>query len=270
MANFDILSEEVDAGLNGRNDGIPMGFYRLSKHVGIRKRIYFLVGGNTGVGKSSFTDDAFILNPYDWYLANRDTTNIKLKIIYRSMERSRVYKLAKWVSRKIFLDYGIIIPIGKLLGWNGRLTPDEHDLYKLHKDYINGIEDVVEIYDGPENPVGIAKDLKKHAEANGKFEQLDQYNKIYIPNDPNEITIVIIDHIGLTKITKDHPTKKQAIDKLSDELRYVRDVYGYTPVVVSQFNRDLANPLRIKQDGAEPQIEDFKESGQTQEDYLHL
>jgi replicative DNA helicase len=68
------------------------------------------------------------------------------------------------------------------------------------------------------------------------------------------------------KTTKDQPTKKDAIDKMSDELRYARDFYGFTPVVVSQFNRSISNPIRIKNGDVEPQLEDFAESSSTQND----
>jgi hypothetical protein len=182
------------------------------------------------------------------------------------MERSRTYKLAKWVSRKIFVDYGITIPVPKLLGWTDKMTSDEHDLFLAHREYVEQLSEMVTIIDGPENPVGIAKDLKKYALERGTIEEVDEYNKIYIPNNPNEITIPVIDHIGLLKLTKDQPTKKQAIDKMSDELRYARDFYGYSPVVVSQFNRDISNPIRIKNGDVEPQLEDFADSSQTQND----
>ena len=33
---FKLLKEEVDKGLAGRNGGIPMGFDRLNRYVGIR------------------------------------------------------------------------------------------------------------------------------------------------------------------------------------------------------------------------------------------
>lgn len=264
--SFDQLKKEVEAGLSGRNDGLPMGFTRLNKHIGIRKSIYSLVGGNTGSGKTSFIDDAYVLNPYDWYISKENNTNIKLKIIYRSMERNRTYKFAKWVGRKIFIDHGIIIPIGKLLGWNDRMSKDEHDLFLMYEDYINNMKEVITIIDGPENPIGIAKDLKEHAEANGEMIQIDKYNKRYIPNNDNEITLVILDHIGLLKTTKEYSSKKQAIDKMSDELRYARDVYGYSPVVVSQFNRSISNVTRLKNGDVEPQLEDFSESSQTQND----
>jgi hypothetical protein len=265
--SFDILKNEVEKGLNDQNGGIPMGFERLNNYIGIRKGIYTLVGGLTGSGKTSFVDDAYVLNPFDWTLTPEGKkSGIKIKFWYRSMERNRTYKYAKWVSRKIFLDQGIIIPVPKLLGWTGKLTKDEHDLFLLYEDYIKEMEDSVIMYDGPENPVGVAKDLKKYAESRGKIEQLDEYNKIYVPNDSNEITIVVIDHIGLLKTTKDLPTKKQAIDKLSNELRFARDFYGYSPVAVSQFNRDISNPIRIKNGDVEPQLDDFKDSSSPGED----
>lgn len=189
-----------------------------------------------------------------------------MKIIYRSMERSRTYKLAKWVSRRIFLDHGVIIPVSKMLGWTDKMDKDEHDLFLLYEDYVGQMSEVITIIDGPENPIGIAKDIKANALKNGRIEEVDEYNKIYIPNDDSLVTIVVIDHIGLLKTTKEQPTKKEAIDKMSDELRYARDFYGYSPVVVSQFNRSISNPIRIKQGDVEPQLEDFAESSSTQND----
>jgi replicative DNA helicase len=265
--SFDILNAEVNKGLAGKNKGIPMGFDRLTNYVGIRKGMYYLIGGNTGSGKTSFIDDAFVLNPVDWALSKEgQASGIKVKVWYRSMERSRAYKMAKWMSRKIFLDQGIIIPVGKLLGWKEVMTKDEHDLYLHYEDYMNELCEIVTIIDGPENPVGIAKELKTYAEDNGRIEKLDEWNKVYIPDDPNQITMVVIDHIGLLKTTAAQPTKKDAIDKMSDELRYARDFFGYSPVVVSQFNRSISNPSRIKNGDVEPQLEDFADSSSTQND----
>lgn len=263
--SFDLLKAEVQKGIDGKNNGIPMGFNRLNKYIGIRKGIYTLIGGLTGSGKTSFVDDAFVLNPFDWYIGQKNP-KIKLRIIYRSMERSRTYKLAKWVSRKIFMDHGFMIPVGKLLGWTEKMTHDEHDLFLMYEDYVNRMEDVITIIDGPENAVGVAKELKAHALQNGRIEQIDEFNKCYVPNNEDELTIVIVDHIGLLKTTKDQTTKKEAIDKMSDELRYARDFFGYTPVVVSQFNRSISNLQRLKNGDVEPQLEDFAESSSTQND----
>lgn len=265
--SFDLLKAEVEKGLEGKNGGIPMGFDRLSQYVGIRKGLFYLVGGLTGSGKTTFVDDAFVLNPYDWSISEEGRkSGIKIRFWYRSMERSTTYKFAKWVSRKIFIDQGIIIPVNRLLGWTQKMTHDEHDLFLCYEDYMKELQENIIIFPGAENPVGIAKDLKKYALTKGTIEEVDEYNKVYVPDDPNEITIVVIDHIGLLKTTKDQPTKKEAIDKMSSELQYARDFYGFSPVVVSQFNRSISNPMRIKNGDVEPQLEDFAESSSTQND----
>lgn len=269
ISNFQRLFHEIKRGIEGKNKGIPMGFNRLNRYIGIRKSMYYLIGGLTGSGKTSFIDDAFVLNPFDWYYENaikNQNTDIKLKIIYRSMERNRTYKLAKWLARKIFIEKGVEIQVSKLLGWTyEKLTDEELNLVKQYESYLDAMEDVIEIIDGAENPVGIAKDLRKYALANGTIEKLD-YGEKYTPKDENLMTMVVIDHIGLLKTTKAQPTKKQAIDKMSDELRYARDLFGFSSVVVSQFNRSIANPMRIKAGDVEPQLEDFKESSSTQDD----
>ena len=47
--SFELLKQEVQNGLIGKNNSIPMGFNRLNKYIGIRKGIYTLVGGLTGL-----------------------------------------------------------------------------------------------------------------------------------------------------------------------------------------------------------------------------
>jgi len=265
--SFDLLKTEVEKGMLNKNKGIPMGFNRLSRYVGIRKGMFYLVGGLTGSGKTSFVDDAFVLNPYDFSISKEGkASGIKFKVWYRSMERNTTYKLAKWTSRKIFIDEGIVIPVNKLLGWNEKMTHDEHDLFLTYEDYMKELQENVTIISGTENPVGIAKDLKKYALSKGTIEEVDEYNKVYVPNDSNEINIIVIDHIGLLKTTKDLHTKKDAIEKMSNELAYARDFYGYSPVIISQFNRSISNPMRIKAGDVEPALDDFKDSAVTQED----
>lgn len=274
---YDKLEQEIQIGLSSNQ--IPMGFDRLNNHVGLRKATYYLLGGYTGSGKTSLLDDAFVLNPYEFIISDKNIANLKLKIFYFSMERRKNYKLAKWLSRKIFIDKGIIISVNKILGWvdkEYKLTFDEHDIVKSYKDYINYmLNDVITIIENPQNPMGIKKTVDKYAEENGKREKIDAHNFIYIPNNPNELVMVVYDHIGLQKKeTRSYPsgdkvrlsTKKEIIDQSSEDARKFRDVYGYSIVKVSQFNRDIANPMRIKNGDVEPMLEDFKDSGSTQED----
>jgi hypothetical protein len=265
--SFDILAKEVEEGIAGKNRGIPMGFERLNRYIGIRKRTYNLIFGSTGSGKTSFMHSAYILNPFDWYIKTKP--DVKFKVILFSMERSKIYTIAKWVSRKIFIEEGVLIPIQKLLGWweNNKLTKDEHDLFLSYKSYIDELLEIVDVIEGPQNPTGIYKYVKNYAEQNGKFESIDDYTKVYIPNKSNEIVIVAEDHLGLTKMEKGLNTKKEAIDKVSEYNQYyIRDLLGYIPVAVSQLTRNLNNPIYQKMDNFEPTLDDVKESGRPGED----
>lgn len=261
MENFDLLEKEIQAGIDGKNSGIPMGFNRLNKYVGIRKRIMTTVLGATGTGKSALVHNAYILQPFD-FIRKQVKFDIKMKVILFSMERSKIYILAKWLSREIFLSQGILIPLQKLLGWwDTKLTKDEHDLILLYKDYINELEEFCDIIEGALNPTGIYKYVKNYANENGKFEDKDEFTKTYIPNHSNEIVIPIVDHYGLCKMEKTM-NRKDAIDKLSEYFQIFRDQYGYSPVGVSQINRELGSALNRKiSDTLEPTIDHIKESG---------
>lgn len=261
MSEFDELKKKVEAGLEGKNSGVPMGFNKLNRYIGIRRNIMTLVFGASGSGKSAYLHSAYILNPYD-YLYSHPEVKMKFKVILFSMERSKIYILAKWISRKIFIDYGILIPISRMLGWWGeKLSKDEHDLFLAYEDYINKLLETVSIIEGAQNPTGIYKYVKEYAAENGKVEHIDEFNKVYIPDDPNEIVVVAEDHTGIVKIEKGYATRKEAIDKLSEYNQIFRDFYGYTPVVLSQLNRNLNNPIYRKLEDVEPTIDDVKESG---------
>lgn len=269
MNDFESFAREMDDGMQGKNAGIPMGFDRLNQHIGIRKSHNYLIGGYTGVGKTALIDDAFVLNPVDWYIQNRHNTDIELEIVYWSMERRKNFKLAKWISRKIFLDTGIIISIARIMGWvskENRLTIKEHDLILSYKDYIGNLLSVITILDGPRSPGAIRRFMKDRFLANGIEEDIGEDEKIYIPNKLNKIIMSVKDHIGLIRKSEGLTVKKEILDTASADSRYLRDHFGGSNVDVSQFNRDISNPMRIKNGDVEPMMEDFKDSGNTQED----
>lgn len=266
--HFALLKDEVQRGLDGKNSGINMGFKRLNKYVSIKKRIYTTIIGGTGTGKSAFLHNCFILNPYDWYISKENTTNVKLKIVLFSLERSKLYTIMKWLSRKIFLDHGILISTAKLLGWwDTKLTPLEHDYFLAYEDYIDEmLENTVDIIEGSTNPTGVYKYMKNYAENHGRIEKLDEYRSTYIPDNDNEVVIVAVDHMSLIRKEKGLNSKKEAIDKLSEMLQHMRDFYSYSPVVVMQQNRDMSNPLYLKSGEAEPSLDHAKDSSTPVED----
>ena len=106
MTDFSQLLKQVEDGIEGKSKWIPIGYDKLGSHIGIGQKIYTLIGGNSGTGKTGFTDCTYVLNPYKWYKENKNKTDIKFKIIYRSMERSKSFKIGKWVCAKLYEDNG--------------------------------------------------------------------------------------------------------------------------------------------------------------------
>jgi hypothetical protein len=264
MSEFDKLQKEVKNGMEGRNEAIPIGLPRLGRYINWKKRIFTLLFSSTGAGKSSMADD-MMLNAAEWCMKNSKITGKKIKFILFSMERSKHYRIAKWVSRKIFMDEGEVIPIPKLLGWwNEKLTTKEYDLFVRYKDYIDLlIDEYIDIYEGARSGADVYRILKEFFEKNGKYDVHpdNPYKRIYIPNDPDLIVSPIIDHGNLTRRTKDYPSKKHAVDNLCELMQGFRDLEGASPLWIAQVGRAISNPMRLKDTEAELTLDDVKESG---------
>jgi hypothetical protein len=267
---FDDVILDIDRGIQGKNCGIPMGFSTLSRCInGIQKGIYTLVGGNSGTGKTSFVDLAYVMYPYEWYIKNKDRTDIKLKIFYFSMERGTKYKIAKWTCLKLFRDHRIIMDVPTMLGWEGKkyeITPELRTLICGYKAYFYDMlnSGVLHIMPGAENPTGIFHYCTNYANAHGKWVQISSVSKRYVPDDPNEYIIVVNDHVGKLKGEKREGkmlNDKELLDKHSEYMGIIRDAYGYSPVDICQFNRAIGNIERFKNKEVTPEPDDFKGSG---------
>lgn len=268
MGDFEVLNKEVTAGLSGQNEGISFGFPRLDSYISLRKATLYLFGGYTGSGKTTAADEVFVLNPFD-HLKMVNGLG-RFKVVYWSMERRKSFKYARWFSRKCFLDQGVRIPMARLLGWvkkEARLTKDEHDLFLMYSDYFDELFEYVTVMDGRQKPTAIRKYLKRLADSLGREEKIDEYTKTYIPNDESLIVLNIFDHAGKLEKEAKMGDNKDLIDKFSDDTSNIyRDLYGMSSVIVSQFNRNISNPMRLKQEDVTPMLEDFKATSDMAED----
>jgi len=272
----DLLWDEICNGVKGKNSGIPMGFNRLNKYLGLRKSIYTTIGAAAGCGKTSLVDCAYVLNPYDWYIKNKhkSTTNVQFEAIYFSMERKKTYKLAKWLCMKIWKEEHKLVTTDELLSWQSTLSPKIQEMAKFYIDhYFKEMTEsgVVTIIDGQQNPTGIYKFLKSHALKKGKIEEISEFEHRYVPNNDNLITNVVHDHAGKTKNENigGKYDKKLSIDKASEYYCWARDFLGYSPIMINQFNRTSYQDIQFaKKEGGDPDptVEYWKDSGNVIED----
>lgn len=268
MSYFSDLKQLITDGIEGKNKGHSLGMPRLEKYVSLRKKLYFMIMGSTGSGKSSLLYDSFILNPLEILESQRreKKTEKKLKYVLLLMERSKAYIHAKWLIRRIFLDKGVLIPMNQLLSWYGDKLSDRALAYiDEYEDYFDFLEDRIEIYEGGRSPKDVYRIGKEIAEKYGEDTEINSYKKQYISKEENLEIVFCVDHLGLIKTGKDYPSKKQAIDATVEFLQYFRDHFGWTIIAVNQLNRDLSNPIYTKMDSFEPHIDNAKETGNTTE-----
>jgi hypothetical protein len=270
----ELLWDEICNGVNGKNSGIPMGFNRLNKYLGLRRSIYTTIGAAAGCGKTSLVDCAYVLNPYDWYIKNKHKSNIKFEVLYFSMERKKTYKLAKWLCMKMFKEEKKLLTTDELLSWQNKLDKGKQEMAKFYIDsYFEEMmqSGLITIIDGQQNPTGIYKFLEDHALKRGREEQVNQWETRYIANDDNLITNIVHDHAGKTKNENigGKYDKKLTIDKVSEYYCKARDYFGYSPIMINQFNRTSYQDIQYsKKEGIDPDptVEYWKDSGNVIED----
>jgi len=271
---FDEVVKKIEDGKEGRSKGLSMGFDRLVEYVpNIQKGTYYLVGSESGIGKTAFADNCFVFNPYDYIQANPEE-KLSMKVIYYSFEIDKHIKITKAICRKMFTDYGILVDVNFVLSrGKNRISTDVYEAVKATKGYFEKLEDILIIYDSPVNPTGINHQVISYLEANGKIigktietdkGSLEIFDK-YIPNNKNEYVIVIVDHLSLAKREKSY-NEKDNIDKISNYMIRLRNNFEIIPVMLQQFNRSISSADRAKIDRVVPQRDDYKGSGVPFED----
>ncbi len=184
MSYSEEVKREIDRGLNGEVNCIPLAHKKLGEHISINQKMYTLIGGNSGTGKTGFTDYTYVLQAYKWFKEQKalGNTDIDLEIIYRSMERPRAYKIGKWLCMKLFEDYGILMDVPTIFGWGVRKNHVSQEIYEKiveTLDYFDEMSDVVKIIDGAENPTGVFKQLESNAKVNGEIVQKNAFERVY-------------------------------------------------------------------------------------------
>lgn len=268
---FDSVISTIEKGKEGGNQGIPMGLDRFSELIpNIQRARYHLVVGESGSGKSAFVDTAYVFNPLEWYVNNRDNTDIKLKIFYYSFEISKERLITKQIARKLYVDHGLLLDVNYILSFGkNRISQEHFDLTKKYRDYFNDLEEFLVIRDNDGasfNPTGIMKDLYRHFEENGKFDRHDNQLR-YTENDENLYTLAIVDHMAIVPTERGFNTKEK-MDKLSEYTIFLRNKCNLSACYLVQANRGLGDIERLKMDGNNLSIRqgDIKDSSNPAQD----
>ena len=235
--------------LEGKLNAIPFGFDRFEQYVpGIMQGISYLITASSGVGKTQITKHLFLHSPIN-YMINNPNAEIALKIFYFALEESEEEFYINLISNKLKLDYNLDIDPNDLLS-RRKNTISEDVLAKIHttEEYFNKFKQWVEVVDNIYNPFGIFKYVREYARNNGKYyldgKEVDPskhsdankpaFDK-YVPNNPDEYVIVIVDHMGLFSYSEED-TLHSAMSKWSADYcrKQLSKHYKYVCVNVQQ------------------------------------
>lgn len=244
MSNF---IQEYLKGQRGGNKGLPMGpgLEHVSKAInGVQKGMMIGVAASPKVGKSTFTDYAFVIQPYLDSLISR----AKVKWTYFSFEMDRITKEFDFAAFFLYHDHGIrlvILPEGVTINGEhsieisssylrGRVQDDNGETIKVNDEVFKLLQQVyeqrivplfgrydekgiktqdgaIDFIEQKENPTGLRIKLLEKAEKDGTFlyqEFVDKEGhsgKKIIGYTPNDPTLL---HIVVTDTIRKIPKER--------------------------------------------------------------
>jgi hypothetical protein len=268
----------VEMGRQGRNVGWSTGIPNMDMHThGKHRGRYYLIGADSGVGKTTFGDFIHLLESYRYAKAH----GLKWYCYYYSFELAHAEKIARWVSYYLAIEYGVTYPSNFMLGRiNGNLPTDEDMVYiRIGYAFVEEMLKHMIIIEDSVHPTKIFHDLiDYHYEKYGTIERNKPTGNAkkgsiigYTAHPGEELAMVdvFVDHLALTHGEQGLDTKG-TIDLLSKYAVALRNLFGTTFTFLQQFSTDMQtwhrNSKKITDKFIAPQRLDFGDSKYTYRD----
>lgn len=263
--------------LSGGINCIPFPFERFRQDIpGIEQYQYVIVTASTKVGKTQLASYLYLYTILEYCFNNKDKCSCH--IIYFALEESPDRIIERYLSHLLWhLDNIHIAPTD--LRSTDASNPIPQDVLNLlqTKPYLDRrafFEECVQFETEETSSISIKNICSKYAaktgtvkghyiETNGKkMPVIDSYT----PNDPNHYKVVIIDHVSLID-QAENLSKKQSIDKLSEYcVKYLRNIFGYTCVIIQQQSFENEGLEAVKQKHLMPNAASLSDTKYTARD----
>lgn len=271
---------------SGNYNCIPFeGLGKIERYIpGIMQSTYYIVTANSGVGKSKLMRSMFVHHPVDWAIKNGK----KIKVFLFSFEESKQKFELTEMSRELYTRFKIRKNTRELLSIGRFNTISDDTISKLEQTTprLNKFFDNVTIIDDARDPDRMFNIVRAYLLRNGsiKMETREEYNpdtneyeeisfeSEYIPNNPEQYTLVVVDHASLIRSKK--KTDREAMNYWSDTLALkLRDFYNCTIIDVQQQSAAQESVNNVKAKKLEPSMDglgDSKLTGRNAEIVLGL
>ena len=262
----EIKKNKANLDLRGKPNCIPFDWFPKLRTVipGLMKGTNWIVTANSGVGKTQFTKHNFVYEPIKWIKEHKDA-GLKVKILYFALEESKKEFMYTMISNRLFHEHKISMSVLELQSMFEK-SIDEQTVKKIEEceDYFKDFEQYLTIYDTISNPTGIYKTVRRYSIENGthffyNFKEdkekkncvgtktIEEYNLYssekmkdwayshYVPFDPDEYVIVVVDHFSLLQPELGE-SLHQTMSKMSAEYgrKMITKHFGYIFVNVQQ------------------------------------
>ena len=256
------LLQAIDRGRAGKEQGYSIGLPKLEQIIdGVTKGTYTLIAAESGVGKSSLMLYSYVYRPLMDHLDDK-----KFKISLFSLEMNADKILAKLLSTYIFEKYNKRLSVKQLLSvQKGFILNDE--CYAIVEEcipWMKKVESIITIYDKSTTANSLYSNILKELNSRGHFEETEK-RKIYYPDDPDLVHLVIVDHLARIFVSPGN-TLKQEMDLASKYLYSLKNRCGISPIVIQQMNRSIQSMDRRKEGMVTPLTSDLKDTNSTVED----
>ena len=256
------LLQAIDRGRAGKEQGYSIGLPKLEQIIdGVTKGTYTLIAAESGVGKSSLMLYSYVYRPLMDHLDDN-----KFKISLFSLEMNADKIMAKLLSTYIFEKYNKRLSVKQLLSvQKGFILNDEcYTIVKECIPWMKKVESIITIYDKSTTANSLYSNILKELNSRGHFEETEK-RKIYYPDDPDLVHLVIVDHLARIFVSPGN-TLKQEMDLASKYLYSLKNRCGISPIVIQQMNRSIQSMDRRKEGMVTPLTSDLKDTNSTVED----
>ena len=259
MTVLDQLWNQIDKGKSGQNIGKSTGMAKLDKIIGgIQPHRYYLVGAASSVGKTSYI--LYII----YNLLKQESDDAPIYFIYFSLEIGADILLAKLMALYCAEEFGIYLTINDILSFETPINDYAYNCLEKAKDWISSMLRYLIILDISVSANTIYKHTLQIAENIGTFKQVGN-TKIYVPNNPKQLMIGVLDHFALVRCEEGR-TLKQEIDLMSSYMVTLKRKLPLSWFTLMQQNRESSSMERRKADMSEPGLNDLKDSGGPSQD----
>jgi hypothetical protein len=234
------------------------GFDRLQKYIpGIIPSLMYKVTSHMGVGKTKFAKFLFVYQTMLYAMKY----GMNFKVLYFALEESEEEFLDDLMVHLVTRIERVQIDRFSLTGMsNTSLTREQLDAIKKVQNSVNAFMNNIEIIDDRYTPSSIFSVCKHYAKKWGTFaKNSDGEDDLssYTPKDPNQIVLVVCDHISLLESEFDKSTNLY----LTDHKTIAKWHTGYARrIIAKQWNWAVLN---VQQQSLDSEKQQFTNRGDT-------